>query len=43
MWGNTVANPQCFLKKTTKLNSEPAPYLKNKINKNNSEKKNTKK
>jgi hypothetical protein len=39
MWGNTVANPQCFKKKTTKLNSEPAPYLKNKINKNNSEKK----
>jgi len=43
MWGNTVANPQCFKKKTTKLNLEPAPYLKNKINKNNSEKKNTKK
>jgi hypothetical protein len=39
MWGNTVANPQCFFKKTTKLNSEPAPYFKNKINKNNSEKK----
>ena len=33
MWGNTVAIHSVFFKKTTKLNSQPALYLKNKIKK----------
>jgi len=40
MWGNTVAIHSVLKKKTTKLNSQPAKHLKNKIDKNNSEKKN---
>jgi len=39
MKGNTVAIHNVLKKKTTKLNSQPAQYEKNKINKNNSEKK----
>jgi len=39
MWGNTVAIHNVLKKKTTKLNSQPAQYEKNKIDKNNSEKK----
>jgi hypothetical protein len=40
MWGNPVAIHNVLKKKTTKLNSQPAQYEKNKIDKNNSEKKN---
>ena len=40
MWGNTIAIHSVLKKKTTKLNSQPAQHLKNKIDKNNSEKKN---
>jgi hypothetical protein len=36
--GEHCSNPQC-LKKTTKLNSQPAQYEKNKIDKDNYEKK----
>jgi hypothetical protein len=36
--GEHCSNPQ-FLKKTTKLNSQPAQYEKNKIDKDNSRKK----
>jgi hypothetical protein len=39
MWGNTVAIHSVLKKKTTKLNSQPAQYEKNKIDKDNSEKK----
>jgi len=39
MWGNTVAIHSVLKKKTTKLNSQPAPYKKNKIDKDNSGKK----
>jgi len=39
MWGNTVAIHSVLKKKTTKLNSQPAQYEKNKIDKNNSKKK----
>jgi len=39
MWGNTVAIHNVLKKKTTKLNSQPAQYEKNKINKDNSGKK----
>ena len=42
MWGNTVAIHSVLKKKTTKLNSQPAPYKKNKIDKDNSGKKNKK-
>jgi hypothetical protein len=38
MWGNTVAINSVLKKKTTKLNSQPAQYEKNKINKDNSKK-----
>jgi hypothetical protein len=38
MWGNTVAIHSVLKKKTTKINS-PAQYEKNKIEKDNSEKK----
>ena len=38
MWGNTVAIHSVLKKKTTKLNSQPAQYEKNKINKDNSKK-----
>jgi hypothetical protein len=38
MWGNTVAIHSVLKKKTTKINS-PAQYEKNKIDKDNSEKK----
>ena len=38
MRGNTVVIHNIFLKKTTKLNSQPAQYEKYKIDKNNSEK-----
>jgi hypothetical protein len=37
--GNTVAIHSVLKKKTIKLNSQPVQYLKNQINKNNSEKK----
>jgi hypothetical protein len=37
--GEHYSNLQCLKKKTTKLNSLPAQYEKNKINKDNSEKK----
>jgi hypothetical protein len=43
MWGNTVAIHSVFKKKTTKLNSQPTQYEKNKIDKDNSAKKNHKK
>jgi hypothetical protein len=43
MCGNTVAIHSVLKTKTTKLNSQPAQYEKNKINKDNSEKKNHKK
>jgi len=43
MWGNTVAIYSVLKKKITKLNSQPTPYKKNKINKNNFEKKTHKK
>jgi hypothetical protein len=33
------SNPQCFKEKTMKLNSQPAQYEKNKIDKDNSGKK----
>ena len=39
MWGNTVAIHSVFKKKTTKLNSQPTQYEKNKIDKDNSAKK----
>ena len=39
MWGNTVAIHSVLMKKTTKLNSQPAPQKKNKIDKDNSGKK----
>jgi len=39
MWGNTVAIHSVLKKKTTKLNSQPASYKKNKIDKDNSGKK----
>jgi hypothetical protein len=39
MWGNIVAILSVLKKKTTKLNSQPAQYKKNKINKDNSRKK----
>ena len=39
MWGNTVAIHNVLKKKTTKLNSQPAQYEKNKIDKDNSENK----
>jgi galactokinase len=42
MWGNTVAIHSVLKKKTTKLNSQPAQYEKNKIDKDNSRKKNKK-
>jgi len=42
MWGNTVAIHSVLKKKITKLNSQPAQYEKNKIKKDNSEKKKTK-
>ena len=35
MWGNTIAIHNVFLKKTMKLNSQPAQYEKNKIDKDN--------
>jgi len=40
--GGHCSNPQCFLKKTMKLNFQPAQYEKNKIDKDNSEKKHKK-
>jgi hypothetical protein len=39
MWENTVAIHNIFFKKTTKLNSQPAQYEKNKIYKKIMEKK----
>ena len=40
MWGKHCSNSQyVFFEKTTKLNSQPAQYEKNKINKDNYEKK----
>jgi uncharacterized protein YaiI (UPF0178 family) len=39
MWRNTVAIHSLLKKKTTKLNSQPAQYEKNKIQKDNSRKK----
>jgi galactokinase len=39
MWRNTVAIHSVLKKKTTKLNSQPAQYKKNKIDKDNSGKK----
>jgi hypothetical protein len=39
MWGNIVAIQNVLKKKTTNLNSLPAQYEKNKIDKNNSRKK----
>ena len=39
MCGNTVAIHSILKTKTTKLNSQPAQYKKNKINKDNSGKK----
>jgi hypothetical protein len=39
MWGNNVVIHSVLKKKITKLNSQPAPYEKNKIDKNNSRKK----
>jgi hypothetical protein len=42
MWGNTVAIHNVFKKKTTKLNSQPAQYEKNRIDKDFSGKKNKK-
>jgi hypothetical protein len=43
MWRNIVAIYSILKKKTTKQNSQPAQYEKNKINKDYSEKKNHKK
>jgi len=37
--GKYCNNPQCFKEKTTKQNSQPAQYEKNKINKDHFEKK----
>jgi len=42
MWENTVAIHNVLKKKTTKLNSQPAQYEKNKFNKDNFGKKNKK-
>jgi len=42
MWGNTVTIHNVLKKKTTKLNSQLTQYEKNKIDKDNSEKKNKK-
>ena len=39
MWGNTVAIHSVFKKKTMKLNSQPAQYKKNRIDKDYSGKK----
>jgi hypothetical protein len=39
MWRNTVAINSVLKKKTTKLNSQPAQYEKNKMKKDNSKKK----
>jgi hypothetical protein len=39
MWGNTSAINVVFLKKTIKLNFQPAQYEKNKFDKDNFEKK----
>jgi hypothetical protein len=39
MWRNTVAIHSVLKKKTTKLNSQPVQYEKNKIDKDNSGKK----
>jgi len=39
MWGNTITIHSVLKKKTTKLNSQPAQYKKNKIDKDNFEKK----
>jgi hypothetical protein len=39
MWRNTIAINSVFFKKTTKLNSQPAQYEKNKIKKDNSKNK----
>jgi hypothetical protein len=39
MWGNTVAIHSVLKKKTTKLNSQPAPYKKIKSTKTILEKK----
>jgi hypothetical protein len=39
MWGNTIAIHSVFNKKTTKLNSQPAQYEKNRIDKDYSGKK----
>ena len=39
MWGNTIAIHNVFNKKTTKLNSKPAQYENNKIDKDNYRKK----
>jgi hypothetical protein len=39
MWGNNVVIHSVLKKKITKLNSQPAQYEKNKIDKNNSRKK----
>jgi hypothetical protein len=38
IWGNIVAIHNILKKKTTKQNSQPAKYEKNKINKNHFEK-----
>jgi hypothetical protein len=35
MWRNIVAIHSVLKKKTTKLNSQPAQYIKNKFDKNN--------
>ena len=43
MWENIVAIYSVLKKKTTKLNSQPAQYEKNKFNKDNFGKKNKKK
>jgi hypothetical protein len=42
MRGNTIAIHSVLREKTTKLNSQPAQYEKNKIDKDNSGKKNIK-
>ena len=42
MWRNTVTIHCFFFKKTTKQNSQPAQYEKNKIDKDHFEKKNHK-
>ena len=41
--GKYCNNPQCFKEKTTKQNSQPAQYEKNKINKDHFQKKKEKK